>query len=1177
MEMPNRAEISGKSRDALTESLEMDRILFQTSPLGIFVQNAEGTFLSANPAAERFLGLSLEQLNGQASIDPRWASIHEDGSHFRRDAFPSMEALCTGKPVEKVVLGIFNPKLEQTTWIEASAVPVFRSGDPVPFQVFTTLVDITERKEGEVSLRASERKFSALFESMTEGVVVHELVRDECGEILDYRILAANPAFRMHTGIEPASAIGRLGSELFGIPGAPYLDVYSKVALTGEPCVFETFFPPLEKNFRISVISPKIGQFATLFVDITDYKKKEELLQNTLNRLELATTSADMGVWDWNLLSGSLTWNDRMFELYGCTSEEFHGTVQDWKDGLHHEDLNRAVAECEAALRGEAPFDTEFRVQRRDGAILWIKANGLVLRDENGKPVRMIGLNHDISEQKNAQEKIYRLAEDLERRVEERTQQLVMSESQFRLLFENAPLGMSIMDSTSGRFLSVNSRLAEICGYSLEELRNLNFQDITHPDHLAEDLGSVQALVSGTILEVQKEKRYLHRSGKVVWVRLRMVRMPSILGESPRHISLVEDITEAHQAQELLQNSENRFRTLIADLQVGVLIQSANSEILLSNPKALELLGLSEEQLIGKSSFSPEWNVIHEDGTPYPGPTHPVPQAIATRQPVRNAVMGVYRPTSKDRVWLLVNADPQFYPDQSLHQVICTFVDITARKEALAQLREIEAQNQAIISATPDLIFMNRLDGEFLGVHASDPSLLQVLPEDVLHRKIDEVLPKPVAEKFSQAFAGALDSKALQKLEYSLPVGGQEKHFEARVISRDVETVVSIVRDVTAIKLAEEERKRSIARMDRVQALEALGVLVAGIAHNINNVLAIIMGTASLREEHEPAPSDLEAYQVIGRACKQGRSVLKTLLQFAKPTLLTQAPIDLHRLIGEVCVFLGNTTRNRVKILEVFAGEPLWINGDLGSINHVLMNLAVNSLDAMPNGGNLTFQTSIPEAGWVELSVEDNGTGMTPEVLAHVLEPFYTTKEVGKGTGLGLSMTYGVVKAHGGTIDITSQPGLGTAVKLRFPRIRASTQVETIHDPVSSVEPMNVLLVDDDEDVRILMGRMLKKAGILQVNPVSGGEEALESLRSGVIPDLIILDQNMPGMNGVQTMAIIRSIYPDMPILVSSGQPDIEDWDCFKQPKVGVISKPFTMEEIRVKLAQFASEHVQGQ
>jgi CheY-like chemotaxis protein len=236
------------------------------------------------------------------------------------------------------------------------------------------------------------------------------------------------------------------------------------------------------------------------------------------------------------------------------------------------------------------------------------------------------------------------------------------------------------------------------------------------------------------------------------------------------------------------------------------------------------------------------------------------------------------------------------------------------------------------------------------------------------------------------------------------------------------------------------------------------------------------------------------------------------------------------------------------------------------------VNLCINAMDAMPNGGTLTFRTGILEGGWVEVSVEDNGAGMAPEVLAHALEPFYTTKEVGKGTGLGLSMTYGVVKAHGGTIDLSSQEGHGTSVKIRFPRVPAPTQSAAFNAPALPLGAMKVFLVDDEEDVRFLMTRMLKKAGVSQVKTYPGGKDVLEDLRSGELPDLVILDQNMPGMNGTQTLERIRRLHPELPILISSGQPDIEELDCFKRPKVAVISKPFNLEEIQAKLVEFAGE-----
>jgi two-component system cell cycle sensor histidine kinase/response regulator CckA len=334
-------------------------------------------------------------------------------------------------------------------------------------------------------------------------------------------------------------------------------------------------------------------------------------------------------------------------------------------------------------------------------------------------------------------------------------------------------------------------------------------------------------------------------------------------------------------------------------------------------------------------------------------------------------------------------------------------------------------------------------------------------------------------------------------------------------------------------------------------------------------VLAAIMATASLRERLASEGKDLEAFRLIGTACRRGRDVVKSLTHFAQPTLTNHGPLELHALITEVRVLLENTLRNRITIQEVFAGEPLWVQGDVGSLNHALVNLCLNALDAMPEGGTLTLRTAIPEPEWIEVSVEDSGVGMSPEILARVLEPFFTTKEVGKGTGLGLSMTHGVLKAHGGTLELASVLGAGTTVKLRIPRIPTPALETSLEADPPPLRPLTVLLVDDDEDVRFLVTRMLKSVGLL-VKSVGSGEAALESLRSGTVPDLVILDQNMPGMNGIQTMERIRVLHPELLILVSSGQPDIEDWACFKHPNVAVIPKPFEMDEILAKLAQLS-------
>jgi signal transduction histidine kinase len=284
---------------------------------------------------------------------------------------------------------------------------------------------------------------------------------------------------------------------------------------------------------------------------------------------------------------------------------------------------------------------------------------------------------------------------------------------------------------------------------------------------------------------------------------------------------------------------------------------------------------------------------------------------------------------------------------------------------------------------------------------------------------------------------------------------------------------------------AEAERRKLEERMNQVQRLEALGFLSAGISHNLNNALAAILGLASLRESITTDTKDREAFGVICKASERGRDVLESLLRFARSQLESTAPLELNGVLHELHSLLGRTTRMRVSVIEAFAPEPVWILGDAGSLSHAFMNLCVNAIHAMPEGGVLTLRTGSMEADWVEVSVEDTGEGMTPEILAHALEPFYTTKPVGQGTGLGLSMAYGAIKAHGGTLDITSSPTQGTLVKIRIPRIPEPLQAGT--HPVSSQSPgsLQVLLVDDDELIRLTTVAMLESVGCL-ATAVSG-------------------------------------------------------------------------------------------
>ena len=274
-------------------------------------------------------------------------------------------------------------------------------------------IDISERKLSEELLQKSEEKYRSLFNSMSEGFCLHEIIYNEKGQPSNYRILDANLAYENILGIKKQDAIGKKATEVYHVKEPPFLEAYSKVALSGESIHFETYFAHMQRSFSITVFSPVKGKFATIFEDITERKMAESNLRTASDRLSLAISSVKLGIWDWNVRDNFMTWDARMFELYGITQASCTQTIEDWENALHPEDKKKALEECNLALSGIKDFNTTFRICHPDGKIVYIKADGKVIRDHEGKATRMIGINRDITDQKRMEEEL-RKAQKLE-------------------------------------------------------------------------------------------------------------------------------------------------------------------------------------------------------------------------------------------------------------------------------------------------------------------------------------------------------------------------------------------------------------------------------------------------------------------------------------------------------------------------------------------------------------------------------------------------------------------------------------------------------------------------------------------------------------------------------------------------------------------------------------------
>lgn len=401
----------------------------------------------------------------------------------------------------------------------------------------------------------------------------------------------------------------------------------------------------------------------------SEVKENEELKI----RMQLANNSAGIGVWDYDLVNNILEWDDWMYKLYGVQPKEFEGAYGAWQKGLHPDDLERASKEVDLAINGTKEFDTEFRIIKPNGDIRYLKANATVLKNEKGEPIKMTGVNYDITEQKETQNNLLIQKQKAEE-----------NETRFKALHNASFGGITIHDK--GLILDCNHGLSEITGYSIDELIGM--------DGLLLIAEEKREMVMSNIL-AQYEKPYeaigIRKNGEKYPLRLEG-RMIPYKGKEVRVVEF-RDITEQKSAENQIIEKEQNLRNLLNNLDAGVVVHDSQTKIINYNPRALELLGLNEDEIKGKEAIDPYWKFIDENEKDLSIENYPVNIVLNTKTDLKRMLMGVVRPQTNDTIWLLVNGFPIFDGHKVLTGAVISFFDITTLKEAEKNL--IEARQKA--------------------------------------------------------------------------------------------------------------------------------------------------------------------------------------------------------------------------------------------------------------------------------------------------------------------------------------------------------------------------------------------------------------------------------------------------------------------------------------------------
>ena len=736
----------------------------------------------------------------------------------------------------------------------------------------------------------------------------------------------------------------------------------------------------------------------------------------------------------------------------------------------------------------------------------------------------------------------------------------------WRQTFAVAGLPLAHVDHASDRLLEVNRAFAQARGYQAWEMVDMPVGRLLDPAWAGQMAGFRQELERQG--HVVFETVNFRRDGSSFPVLIDMTLVRDRDGAPRSRITYALDLTELKHAEEGQRKSSALLRTLIDTIPDLVWLKDAAGRYLECNSRFERYFGAAKADIVGRSDddfVAPELaNFFREHDR----------RAMAAGGPTMNEEEITFADDGH-RESLETLKTPILDADGQLLGVLGIGRDITRRKLTEERLRVSEEKFHQIFHAAPLLASLSsREDGLIIDVNERYCQALEYTRDQVVGRTSLELGIFSAGER-ALLLANLAATNSVQNLELTAHTRTGRAIpclFSAQAIRVGSEFMLVVMGlDISERKRAEATRRQLDAELHQVQKLDSLGSLAGGVAHDMNNVLAAIQAvTETLRDKHLGDADLCRALGIIDKASTRGRDLVRGLTNFARKDLREPEPLDLNALVREEMELLSRTTLQKVRLVMDLEQPLRPVLGERGTLGSALMNLCVNAIDAMPGGGTLTLRTRNLADGMVAVAVEDSGEGMAPAVLTRAMEPFFTTKPLGKGTGLGLSMAYTTAKTHGGNLALQSEPGKGTTVVLRLPALAGSPQAgePAPADPLGTGS-RRILLVDDDELILAAMPAMIEAQGH-RVVTASGGPAALALLAAGAQVDLVVLDLNMPGMNGAETLRTLRRTWPGLPVILATGFLDDQTCDLLRgDPRTLSLLKPYSMVQLLRKFQEF--------
>jgi PAS domain S-box-containing protein len=865
-------------------------------------------------------------------------------------------------------------------------------------------------------------------------------------------------------------------------------------------------------------------------------------------QLQAALTVAGMGVWSWDLRADEVVTLQGSGPISGL-GEVAPKSVQAFLALVHPEDRAAVGEKIQRARTGE-DYSAEFRIILPSGEVRWVAASGRCLRDATGEPAILTGVDMDITERKKVTEALEtseREQRALAAQLEAERARLVAAQAVAKVgswHTDLSPLAENWSAETARTF-SWDAGLSTLpVFWSAETFRifetdpaqfsptHQGFLQFVHPDDRARvHQAFAQSFDQRAACAI--EHRLLLADGRIKFVEERWQAFHDEQGSLLRAIGTCQDITERKLAEEEVKQAEDRIRLTIDTIPTMVWSLSPDGAVDFVNQRWLDYTGLTMEEEIENPTC-----IVHPEDLP--GAVEKWFTHMAAGEAYEDE-MRLRRADGKYR-WFLVRTAPLRDEKGSIVKWFGSSFDIEERKRTEARFHRVVDSN------AQGVLFWNTKGG-ITGANDAFLRLVGYTREDLEAGHVNWAAMTPpeyadldrhgLEEIAAKGFCTPFEKEYIRKDGSRVPV-----LVGAAVFEDSQEEGVCFVLDLAERKKLEQQALRS-------QRMESIGTLAGGIAHDLNNMLAPIITSLDLLAMKFTDPGSQELLAILNSSAQRGADMVRQVLSFARGVEGRRMEVQIRHLIREIEKIATDTFLKHIQVRTIIPHDLWTVMGDPTQLHQVLLNLCVNARDAMPNGGTLTISAAnltldahyaglhleAKPGPYVFLQVEDSGTGMPPEVIEKIFDPFFTTKEIGKGTGLGLSTSLGIVKSHGGFIQVDSEVGKGTKFKVYLPA-QTEASAETAAEIAAEMPRGNnelILVVDDEPSVRQITQQTLEAFGYRVVLASNGAEAvAIYGARKAEIA-AVLTDMMMPVLDGPATIQVLQKINPAVRIIGASG------------------------------------------